>query len=133
MDCKECGEKDLETERQRDCSCHISPPCSACTDAPYICRNCGEIYEIEHSTVKSNYKPMPLPKRKTLKDLDRTKISWLHTGNGGKTFHDIHGYAPAGTTQKDLLDHMGLTNRPCLPRFKSFKSGGYFHLSYFID
>ena len=25
-----------------DCSCHISPPCSACVDNPLVCDTCGE-------------------------------------------------------------------------------------------
>lgn len=24
------------------CSCHISPPCSACVDNPLVCDKCGE-------------------------------------------------------------------------------------------
>jgi hypothetical protein len=31
----------LETKRVRDCYCHISPPCSACVEAPLVCEECG--------------------------------------------------------------------------------------------
>ena len=27
--------------RHGDCSCHISPPCSNCVDAPLECSHCG--------------------------------------------------------------------------------------------
>lgn len=135
MDCKKCGEIDIQTERQLPCSCHIAPPCSSCTDAPFVCDKCGEIYECDLSTYEpsSNYEPIKFPKPRTLKDLDRAKIDWIHTGNGGRSFHDIHGYCPVGTTTNDILIHLRVKDRPSMPLFKSFKSGGYFHLSYFID
>lgn len=28
-----------------NCSCHISPPCSACVDNPLVCLSCGMIHE----------------------------------------------------------------------------------------
>ncbi len=28
--------------RAGDCSCHISPPCSACVEAPLVCNECGD-------------------------------------------------------------------------------------------
>ena len=134
MDCEKCGEKDIETERQEGCSCHVNPPCSACTDAPFVCRSCGEMFEIEHPILSAQtYKPMPMPKPRTLQDLDRTKIDWIHTGKGGRSFHDVHGFCPDGETRDGILRHMRLEGRPCLPMFKAFESGGFFHLSYFID
>lgn len=135
MDCKFCDQKDLEQERVDPCYCHINPPCSACTDAPYVCK-CGEQYDYEQPpTPKGTYKPKPCaaPKRRTLGDLDRSKIDWMHTGKVGRTFSDIHGYTPEGTTQNELLEHLRLNGRPCSPMFKSFQPGGYFHLSYFTD
>lgn len=32
----------FEYIREGQCSCHISPPCSSCVDAPLICNKCGE-------------------------------------------------------------------------------------------
>lgn len=31
----------LSTKPTENCSCHISPPCSACLDAPLICDACA--------------------------------------------------------------------------------------------
>jgi hypothetical protein len=31
-----------EWKPQRPCSCHINPPCGACTDAPLVCPECGD-------------------------------------------------------------------------------------------
>ena len=33
------GDQELPGE---NCSCHISPPCGACLEAPYKCDTCGE-------------------------------------------------------------------------------------------
>lgn len=134
IDCEYCGEKDIEQERQDSCSCHICPPCSACTDAPFVCRVCGEHTEYTPPPMpKSTYKPSIAYKPKTLGDLDRSKIDWIHTGKGGRSFHSIHGYTPEGTTQEDVLKNLRLQDRHCLPKFGSFQSGGYFSLTYFID
>lgn len=45
--CPACGTGTLKYRRVRDCFCHISPPCSACVDAPLVCKDCGEMYERE--------------------------------------------------------------------------------------
>lgn len=37
----------FEYIRQGQCSCHISPPCSSCVDAPLVCNKCGEYSEDE--------------------------------------------------------------------------------------
>ena len=37
----------FEYIRQGQCSCHISPPCSNCVDAPLICNKCGEYSDEE--------------------------------------------------------------------------------------
>lgn len=134
VNCDNCGEKDLEQIRQDGCSCHINPPCSACTDAPFVCSKCGEHTEYEAPEMpKQTYRPYTPPKVKTLADLDRAKIDWIHTGKGGRSFHSIHGYTPEGTTSQDVLKHLRLEGRPCMPKFGSFNSGGYFTLTYFTD
>lgn len=35
----------FEYTRQDPCSCHISPPCSACVDAPLVCNKCGHYFD----------------------------------------------------------------------------------------
>lgn len=37
----------LELVLAGDCSCHIAPPCSACTDATLVCSECGREPEEE--------------------------------------------------------------------------------------
>ena len=43
--CPSCGEGVLEIQRVGDCSCHISPPCVVCVEAPLICQFCGDAYD----------------------------------------------------------------------------------------
>lgn len=32
----------------KDCSCHISPPCASCAEAPLVCNVCGwEVEDVE--------------------------------------------------------------------------------------
>ncbi len=42
--CPECKTGTLVWEHPDDCSCHLSPPCAACTSAPLTCDNCGQEY-----------------------------------------------------------------------------------------
>lgn len=37
-----CGLGRFTYIREGDCSCHISPPCSSCVDAPLRCDACGD-------------------------------------------------------------------------------------------
>ena len=38
--CPECSGS-LYYPEVENCSCHINPPCSACTDNPLTCEDCG--------------------------------------------------------------------------------------------
>lgn len=40
-DCPVCGKGTMEWPETVDCACHISPPCSRCTDKELTCNNCG--------------------------------------------------------------------------------------------
>lgn len=35
----------FEYIREGDCSCHISPPCNNCVEAPLKCNQCDELAE----------------------------------------------------------------------------------------
>lgn len=45
--CVECSSGRLEFHRDGDCSCHIIPPCPACTDVKLMCSECGEYARTE--------------------------------------------------------------------------------------
>lgn len=118
------------------CACHINPPCSACVDNPYECDTCGEVFEASPPPPPKweSQNPYVAPKLRTLEDLDRSKIDWIiASGEGWHSGTVVHGYCPQGTKPDDILVALRINSRPCLPRFKSFNSGGYFKVSYFTD
>lgn len=45
--CENCGHDHLEPEPVENCSCHISPPCHRCVDAPMVCQACDHEHYIE--------------------------------------------------------------------------------------
>ena len=62
---------DAEVE---NCSCHISPPCSACVDAGYECDKCG--FQTAEAKLEPEYYEKPL------KVIDRTgEITSTYTDN----------------------------------------------------
>lgn len=42
--CPFCGST-VEYEEPENCSCHINPPCAACTSLRLTCTECGEFFE----------------------------------------------------------------------------------------
>lgn len=49
----------LELPKVENCSCHISPPCGACTDNKLTCTACGEEIENEEPPVNHSVRPKP--------------------------------------------------------------------------
>lgn len=46
--CPACETGELNYKPPVNCSCHLGgAPCSACTDAPLACDNCGQEYRNE--------------------------------------------------------------------------------------
>lgn len=128
--CPECHEGTLEYVRQGSCTCHISPPCSACVDKVLECTVCG--YQPEEPEYKDvpvtspqlgafisqrEYKPRPL---------DNSKIDYrikMHTG-----FSQIcEGVYPEGTTraevEKKVRGSFG-------GRFEHFGNGEFKYIAY---
>ncbi len=58
-DCPECTIGRMRLEPVKNCSCHISPPCSARVENPLVCDNCGRVQEIEQEHPQSNAAPAP--------------------------------------------------------------------------
>ena len=50
--CPECGAAAMKYPRVENCSCLISPPCSACTNNRLTCDECG----FEEESVASEFK-----------------------------------------------------------------------------
>ena len=124
-----CPEKDcsgnlvyLPTE---NCSCHINPPCSACTDKPLTCEKCGheeDAHDYNDVTVAPGltmreYKPKPL---------DSTKIDYrikMHSSSS----QICEGVYPEGTTQKKVSEVVKGTFGG---RFEQFGDGKFKYIAY---
>lgn len=86
-----------------NCSCHLNPPCSACTDKNLICDTCGWEEETEPykdvtvvcgnpGILMREYKPKPF---------DNSKIDYrikMHTNST----QICEGVYPEGTTSKEV-------------------------------
>ena len=117
----------LEYVRQTSCSCHINPPCSACTDAPLVCGICEE--EIETVFKMTSEKPWDI-KIKTLADLDKTKIDSVSQSHPRGQM--LVGVYPEGTTMKDIEKHIGYCASERNGRFEQL-GGGIFKFIEYTD
>lgn len=124
--CKDCG-GDLKIRPTENCSCHISPPCSGCVDAPLYCANCGFEEKIERMNgyrcvVKSDgtfesFRP---------RTLDKTKIDYRiesHTHFSQKCV----GVYPEGTERSQVE---ALVRGTFGGRFERFANGEFEYVAY---
>ena len=116
----------IHEREKRSCSCHINPPCSACTDPRAYCEVCGWDSQDELPVGnKLEYKYGEY-KSKEFKDLDRTKIDWIplrHTH-----FSMVKkGVYPEGTTAGEVAEKVKGTFGG---RFTSFGNGKFEYIAY---
>lgn len=114
-----------ETEKGQ-CSCHINPPCSACTEPRGYCVICGwDAATEERNRLKPNYNPDYF-KVITVADLDKSKINWIlksHTH-----FSQIcEGVYPEGTTLEEVREKVKGTFGG---RFEHFGGGTFKYIAY---
>ena len=92
----------------KNCRCHISPPCSACTDGVLTCNECG--WEDERPA--SPPSPVTAPPLRQLErpiyDLGDGKrlAECTYDGRSGSTMVWTGRYE-GPVTPKDILDHFG--------------------------
>ena len=117
MVCPKCQQGHLEIPPVKGCSCHISPPCSACTDNRLTCDACGwEEPEPE---------PPPPPTQSERDGWARRQAEWEaarkrgHTfPSGGRIFNVDHdgrsgstmvfsGEYEGDVTAKDIFEYLG--------------------------
>jgi hypothetical protein len=126
-------------EKDRDeittgCSCHLTPPCGYCT-AMEICPKCDWSAE-EEADAEAAKHPKPKPstweyKRKTIDDLDKSKIDW-YISDSWHSGMEVTGVYPEGTKMQDILTALRVSENPNMPRFKRF-GDGIFIVRYFTD
>lgn len=116
----------IQEREKRSCSCHINPPCSACTEPRSYCEVCGWDAQDELPVGnKLGYKYGEF-KVKEFKDLDRTKINWISLSY--THFSMIKkGVYPEGTTKEDVLEKVRGTFGG---RFVKFGNGEFEYIAY---
>lgn len=117
-----------------NCSCHISPPCGACTEPREHCPECGWRLVDEETTfndfrvgpVKANgawthYRPRPL---------DPTKIDWHSKGHTNASMIKKGVYPPSGDEATDRAAVEKLVRGTFGGRFRSFGGGRFEYVAY---
>ena len=94
----------IDTHPVEGCSCHISPPCNACTSQRNFCPVCGweEIDdEVINDYVVNVNRETGVYKSWELRPLDATKIDW-HSFSHSSCSMIKRGVYPDGTTSADV-------------------------------
>lgn len=134
----------IECHPVENCSCHISPPCSACTDPRNFCPVCEweESEEPEPQTPPPTKEPqdqwaaqMAAWKPRTLADLDGSKIDWIHVPHDSTCSMIKEGKFPAGTTMEELRKAIDGTFGGSFQRLEKPENGqpGYFKFLAYTD
>jgi hypothetical protein len=115
----------IEEEKKGTCTCHINPPCSACTEARAFCPECGWSAD-EEMIEKGKNRPELEPK--STKKIDN-KIEWeCLQGGQSKPYKDsIYIYRIKSNLPKKIIEDF-CTNflRPCSKKGSGFNgSQGY--------
>lgn len=119
----------IEVHPVEGCSCHISPPCSACTKPRNFCPECGweladdEVFNdylvnVDHETGSFRFwEPRPL---------DPTKIDWRSSSHTNSSMIK-EGVYPPGTTSGEVRK---LVDGTFGGRFEYFKDGKFKFIAY---
>lgn len=130
----------IERHEVENCSCHLSPPCSACTAPLNFCPECD--WEECDDPMPEPAAPTPAEiagwatyKRRTLADLDGTKIDWIHVLHDSTCSMIKEGKFPAGTTMEELRKAINGTFGGSFQRLTQPENGkpGYFKFLAYTD
>lgn len=119
----------LAYRKSENCSCHINPPCSSCTNVPLHCPVCQweepREYVMNDYTVKEDRKTGVMLSWKP-RELDHTKIDWRSCGHTHFTMVK-EGVYPEGTTQAEVRKKVDGTFGG---RFEQFGGGRFRFIAY---
>lgn len=123
----------IETIPVQNCSCHINPPCSACTAPRNVCWECGwkESEDIQPSPkyvplILSSDGPSLFQIASFPKPLDPTKIDYRIKGHSNSS-QICEGVYPPGTTMDAVRKVVDGTFGG---RFESFGGGKFKFIAY---
>lgn len=98
---------EIQLHPHEGCTCHINPPCSACTSPRHFCPVCGweEKDDPDLVMVESTFYFLPAGIHIEYKPhiLDRTKIDY-HTQMDTHFTQKVIGVFPVGTSQEQVLE-----------------------------
>jgi len=119
----------ITSHEKRPCSCHTSPPCSACVEPRAYCPICD--WQERDELVINDYvvqvdRATGVYKSWERRPLDRTKIDWYSDGH--THFSMIkEGVYPEGTTMAQVLEEVKGTFGG---RFEHFGNGTFKYIAY---
>jgi len=112
-----------------NCSCHISPPCHACTEDRAYCDECdyeGKNNEHMNGFIGNVDKSTGIWKSFERRQLDASKIDW-HSLSHTHFSMIKEGVYPEGTTRDQVLD---LVKGTFGGRFEYFGNGKFKYIAY---
>lgn len=128
--CPECEGGRLYYPPVRNCTCHINPPCSACTDKQLECYKCGyqpEEPEYKDVPITYDYNGFYVTQREYKpKPLDNSKIDYrikMHTAAS----QICEGVYPKGTSMEEVRK---VVNGTFGGRFEHFGNGKFKFIAY---
>lgn len=116
--CPECEDGTMEIPRTKNCSCHINPPCGACTDKLLTCDSCGWEFEPESPTRIEPTQQDRDAWAKYQRDWEAARSRGHTFPNGGRIFNIDHdgrsgstmvfrGQYEGEVTAKDIFEYLG--------------------------
>ena len=118
----------IEMHPVEGCSCHIHPPCIACTASRNHCPVCG-YEEAEEAVINDHVVSVDKTGNYltwAYRPLDATKIDWLNKSHSNASMIK-EGVYPDGTTMKDVEDVVRGTFGG---RFEHFGRGEFKYIAY---
>lgn len=124
--CREnqCGGK-LRFPKVENCSCHISPPCGACTSIRLTCDACGWVDDAPEY-IDAPVAPGLAMRECRPRPLDSTKIDY-RTKRHSSCSMLIEGVYPLGTTREEVV---ALVKGTFGGRFETFGNGKFRYVAY---
>lgn len=115
----------LDYPAVENCSCHVNPPCSACTSVVLTCPECG--WEEE----APDYKDVPVAPGLSMREykprpLDNTKIDYRAKMHSGSSMIK-EGVYPEGVTAKEVAE---IVRGTFGGRFETFGNGKFKYIAY---
>lgn len=119
----------IEERRIEDCSCHIAPPCSACTEPRGYCNTCGWDARDDrpfNDHIVNVDKASGTWRTWSLRPLDPTKIDY-HNKPHTHFSQILEGVYPEGTTREEVEAEVKGTFGG---RFDYFGNGRFKYVAY---